>query len=207
MSRHLPPVPSVLVELDLVKYTRSFALRRSCTLAILSKVATGLASDASLADVVSSIRDHGALTDLFHAADTDEDSRLLWELAEAEDPDARMDLYFAEKSLSTDSAPPYHRWHAPCFLPTLASALESDDLARLESLAMDALQDDDELTLHALVSRVIAVAPSAADLQAVRERVKAEWKVLASAGAADDSPGECWTDALFDAIGAAGAAA
>jgi len=209
----LPPVPSVLEALGLVGRTRAFALRRSCTLAVLAKVSAGLASDASLADVVRSAHDHGALLELLEASDLDDDARFLWDCDEAEDPEARIDLEFLEKAreAAADAAdappPPPERWHAPCFGPALADALEGDDLARLESVALDLLEDQDELALRAVAARVVEVAPSAAALHAVRARVRAAWQAIADE-AMPDAPGEaCWSDQLFDAAGAAAVAA
>ncbi len=208
----LPPVPAVLEALGLVACTRAFALRRSCTLAVLAKVCAGLPSDATLADVVAAAQDHGALPELLEASDVDEDSRVLWELAEADEPEARIDLEFLEKAREVAEAdgapsPPPERWHACCFGPALADALAGDDLARLESLAMDALDDEDELSLRAIIARVVAVAPNAAALQAVRQRVKDAWQAVAGE-IVPDAPGELsWTDQLFDAAGAAAVAA
>ena len=94
-----------------------------------------------------------------------------------------------------------------CLGSALAAALRGTDLAALEALAIDSLKDDDELSMRAIAARVVAVAPSAAALHGVRQRVRNAWQAIADA-AMPDAPGEVtWPDALFDDAGTTAAVA
>lgn len=207
----LPPIPSALHALGLVELTRPFALRRSCTLALLAKVSTGLPSDATLADVARRARDHGALVDLLEASHLDGSARVLCKLAELEDADVRIDFDLLEDARAHHkrAAAPMepHAWNDSCLGSALAAALRGTDLAALEALAIDSLKDDDELSMRAIAARVVAVAPSAAALHGVRQRVRNAWQAIADA-AMPDAPGEVtWPDALFDDAGTTAAVA
>ena len=183
MLKALPPLPSVITELDLG--SPHFRLRRSCVAALLAELLAGFASDASLDEVVQRVSDCGKTQELIDCSFMDGDGLFAVLRDDYNHPRHPPDRPgpFDDDSILPKSLCEF-------YLPEMRAALDATDThctTKLVELASVAVYDGDVWSFRAIIDRLrqLAIKVDASSvLQAVGECVEA--RTLCQHDAPDD---------------------
>ena len=195
MSVELLPLPSVVTELGLG--SPQFRLRRSCVSTLLAEVLPGMASDATLDDVVQRVSDFGKAQGLIDCSIMD-GCGLACTLAYEYD----IARFPPDRDRPLDPGSTFPKWRLYCHFQRLRDALDPNIcsgthprhlLKELVLLAEMAVCDSDLQSFLAIIDRLGDLTHS--DLGAVPPDKPNAWVVVKAVGDRVDSEDLCQYDA------------